>query len=320
MRTDVDFLYGAMDVFVLPSHREGFPRSAMEAAASQLPVVATDIRGCRDVVEHGVNGFLVPVRDPEALAAAIKKLGEDAGMRRRMGEAGRARAVDRFDEARVVDRVLAEYRRVARRKGLTPPEPIMIDRVTIRKARPDDATALAVLHSSGIDSGFLPRLGPRFMRRLYQALIEFDDGLVLVADDGFGPVGFVAGVLDTGHFYRSFLRHHGVAAGWAAVPSALRPSVMSRVWESLRYEGTDSPGAELLAMALIPAVRGQSLGTRLGGRFLEQIAEAGAPEVRVVVGSGNSHAIAAYRKMGFIKTGTIEVHVGDESVVMTWSG
>ncbi|MEA2057639.1 MAG: glycosyltransferase family 4 protein, partial [Actinomycetota bacterium] len=69
MRSDVDALYGAMDIFVLPSHREGFPRAAMEAAATGIPVVATDIRGCREVVDPGVNGLLVPVRDADALAA-----------------------------------------------------------------------------------------------------------------------------------------------------------------------------------------------------------------------------------------------------------
>ena len=52
-RADVDWLYAGMDVFVLASHREGFPRTPMEAAAMGLPVVATDIRGCRQVVEHG---------------------------------------------------------------------------------------------------------------------------------------------------------------------------------------------------------------------------------------------------------------------------
>src|SRR5206468_2426506 len=69
-RDDVDALYSAMDLFVLPSHREGFPRAAMEAAASGLPVIATDVRGCRQVVEPEVTGLLVPVRDPVPLAAA----------------------------------------------------------------------------------------------------------------------------------------------------------------------------------------------------------------------------------------------------------
>jgi glycosyltransferase involved in cell wall biosynthesis len=118
MRTDVDELYRAMDIFVLPSHREGFPRAAMEAAAMGLPVVASDIRGCREVVDHGVNGLLFPVRDAQALEAAIKKLGEDDAARARMGEAGPRKARTSFDEDQVVAIVLDTYRRLAHRKGL----------------------------------------------------------------------------------------------------------------------------------------------------------------------------------------------------------
>jgi glycosyltransferase involved in cell wall biosynthesis len=117
-RDDVDALYAAMDVFVLASHREGYPRAAMEAAAMSLPVVATDIRGCRQVVEDGVTGLLTPVRDPPALLAALRALGDDPSHRARMGAAARARAVAHFDERRVVEIVLDTYREVARRKGV----------------------------------------------------------------------------------------------------------------------------------------------------------------------------------------------------------
>jgi glycosyltransferase involved in cell wall biosynthesis len=120
-RDDVDALYGAMDVFALPSHREGFPRAAMEAAAMGLPVVATDIRGCRQVVDPDRNGLLVAVRDPVALAAALTSLGEDGPRRARMASAARAIALERFDERRVVARVMATYRDVARRKELDLP-------------------------------------------------------------------------------------------------------------------------------------------------------------------------------------------------------
>src|SRR5690606_30198843 len=118
MREDVDRLYGAMDLFVLPSWREGFPRAAMEAAASGLPVIATDVRGCRQVVDDGVTGLLVPVRDPVALAAAIRALGEDEERRRAMGRPAVERALAHFDERRVVEIVLGTYREVAARKGL----------------------------------------------------------------------------------------------------------------------------------------------------------------------------------------------------------
>lgn len=107
-REDVDRLYAAMDVFCLPSHREGFPRAAMEAAASGLPVVASDIRGCRQVVDPGITGALVPVRDPGALARALHPYGDPA-VRAERGAAGRTKAVADFDESQVVARVLAAY-------------------------------------------------------------------------------------------------------------------------------------------------------------------------------------------------------------------
>ncbi|MCX7621335.1 MAG: glycosyltransferase family 4 protein, partial [Acidimicrobiales bacterium] len=71
LRHDVERLYTGMDLYLLASHREGFPRSAMEASAMGLPVVATDIRGCRQVVDHGHTGLLVPVHDPVAIAEAV---------------------------------------------------------------------------------------------------------------------------------------------------------------------------------------------------------------------------------------------------------
>lgn len=100
--------HAAMDVFCLPSHREGFPRAAMEAAAMGLPVVATNIRGCRQVVEDRVNGLLVPVGDPGGLAAALQRLALSEE-RQAMGAAGRVKACREFDEQDVVRRVLASY-------------------------------------------------------------------------------------------------------------------------------------------------------------------------------------------------------------------
>ena len=120
MRRDVERIYQAMDVFVLPSHREGFPRAAMEAAASGLPVIATNIRGCRQVVEDGITGFLFPVRDVDALTEAITRIGDNSELRSAQSRASVERARIHFDEREIVNRVMRSYAEVATRKGIYP--------------------------------------------------------------------------------------------------------------------------------------------------------------------------------------------------------
>lgn len=116
MRLDMPRLYAIMDVFVLPSHREGLPRTLMEASAMGKPVVATDIRGCREVVKDRDTGILVPVKDADALAGAILSLLQDDARARAMGLAGRRRAEELFDERKVFQRVEAEYERLLKEK------------------------------------------------------------------------------------------------------------------------------------------------------------------------------------------------------------
>lgn len=323
MRPDLDELYPAMDIFVLASHREGFPRAAMEAAAMGLPVIATDIRGCREVVRDGFNGLLVPVEDPPALETAIRRLGEDPDFRADLGRAGAALAKREFDEERVVTRVLDAYREGARRKGLwelasslehPPSEP-----VTIRPARPSDLPTVAALHTEGIDTGFLTRLGPRLLRVLYRSLTSYRDGILLVADDGCGPRGFVAGVTSTPRFYRYFVTRWGVRALIAAFPWLFRPEVLRRAWETLRYPGQGGVDAELLSMAVAPGGRGCGLGTRLGEALLEEFRRRGIEQAKVVVGADNRIAGNLYRKLGFVPSWFIEVHAGEPSEALVWS-
>ncbi|CAB3865739.1 glycosyltransferase family 4 protein [Achromobacter anxifer] len=100
-RSDVAALYAASHIAVLPSYREGLPKSLIEAAACARAVVTTDVPGCRDAIEPGETGLLVPVRDAQALADAIARLAEDAALRQRMGAAGRTLAEREFNIERV---------------------------------------------------------------------------------------------------------------------------------------------------------------------------------------------------------------------------
>ncbi len=116
-RDDVADLYASFDLYVLASHREGFPRSAMEAAAMGLPVIATDVRGCRQVVDDGASGLLVPARDAVALAGAIESLVVDHDRRASMGSAARSKALVEFDQQQVIELTLETYERLLAAHG-----------------------------------------------------------------------------------------------------------------------------------------------------------------------------------------------------------
>lgn len=115
-RSDMPELYSLMDVVALPSYREGFPRSLMEAASMSKPVVASDVSGCRQAVAEGENGFLVPVKDASALASKIKLLLDDAALRARLGARGREIAEERFDVEKVIERLRGFYEELLKRK------------------------------------------------------------------------------------------------------------------------------------------------------------------------------------------------------------
>jgi glycosyltransferase involved in cell wall biosynthesis len=93
--------YAALDIFCLPSHREGFPNVNLEAAATGLPVVTTTATGCIDSIRTGVDGILVPPRNPDALALAIEELVRDSSLRHTYGQQGRDRVIELFDERRI---------------------------------------------------------------------------------------------------------------------------------------------------------------------------------------------------------------------------
>jgi len=106
---DMPSLYRTIDAVVLPSYREGLPKVLVEGAAAGLPLVTTDVPGCREVVTDGHDGLLVPARDPQALAEAIARLQDDPDLRARLGNAARAKALAQFDGHIIIDRFFKVY-------------------------------------------------------------------------------------------------------------------------------------------------------------------------------------------------------------------
>lgn len=104
-------------IAVLPSYREGLPKSLLEAAACGKPLVATDVPGCRDILIHGVTGLLVPPQDSAALAAAIQALLDDPSLRTAMGAAARELVVRSFSVEKVTGQMIRLYRELLASQG-----------------------------------------------------------------------------------------------------------------------------------------------------------------------------------------------------------
>jgi glycosyltransferase involved in cell wall biosynthesis len=109
---DIGAIWKRAHIAVLPSRREGLPKSLLEAAACGRPMVATDVPGCREIARNGINAVLVMPDDPVALAEALKTLADDAGLRRRYGEAGRRMIEDEFSSERIGQQTVALYDRL----------------------------------------------------------------------------------------------------------------------------------------------------------------------------------------------------------------
>lgn len=115
--------YAAMDIFVLPSYREGIPRACMEAATMMRPVIASDIRGCREVVLNGETGLLIPPGDSASLADAIERLYRDRALATKMGDQARQRIVSNFNSKDVCRRLCAFYAQLGATEKVRREEP-----------------------------------------------------------------------------------------------------------------------------------------------------------------------------------------------------
>jgi len=112
-RSDMPSVYNQAHVVALPTaYGEGVPTALLEAAACGRPVVASDIPGCRDVIQEGVTGFLVPPNNPQALAEALERLALDSQLRSKMGAAGRLSVLENFTHERINAATLEVYRRI----------------------------------------------------------------------------------------------------------------------------------------------------------------------------------------------------------------
>lgn len=192
----------------------------------------------------------------------------------------------------------------------------------IRAAVEADATRLAELHASRISEGFLPTLGPRFLRRLYRRIVRSAGAFAYVAEPerASGEVlGFAAAALDLRALYKDFVLHDGIPAAIAAAPRLA--SSWRRVLETLRYPDAvpGLPAAEILAVAVDPVASGHGLGSRLVDATTTELARRGVQTAKVVTTTDNAAALKMYERSGFTRQTRTEVHGGTTSEVLVWS-
>jgi GNAT superfamily N-acetyltransferase len=172
-----------------------------------------------------------------------------------------------------------------------------------------DFHAVAALHRQSIAEGFLSTLGERFLARLYRAIAEDPGSAVRVAvAEGAGALeGFVAGTVDTRAMYRRVLGRQWLWFGLLLAPSALKPRVLRRILETMRYgrtAGVQDPSvrAELLAVAVAPGARGKGVGRSLIAGLEQFYAERGVQTYKVVTAADDPVSNAFYAACGFAPT------------------
>lgn len=115
-RTDVDEIYALMDIFVLPTYREGVGASILEASAMERPVIATNTGGCPEAIDNGITGILIPLKNVEKLSQAIIYLLNNPEKAKQMGRLGRKKILREFSQELIFDRMETEYQRLIKEK------------------------------------------------------------------------------------------------------------------------------------------------------------------------------------------------------------
>jgi ribosomal protein S18 acetylase RimI-like enzyme len=173
----------------------------------------------------------------------------------------------------------------------------------IRPLQPKHAAAVAKLHMEGINTGFLSSLGGAFLRQLYTAIPQCPCGFGFVWEENDGTtLGFIACTENTGRLYRQALLRRGLPMAMPLAKHALRPSVVGRMIQTLRYPGQigdDLPAAEVLAIAVDAAARSKGIGKALMDAAIMAFSRRGIPKVKVAVWAENDAANQYYRRCGF---------------------
>ena len=316
-REDIRELLSITDIYVLPSYREGLPHSILEAMSMSKPVVTTEVPGCMEVVENGVNGILVPPKNSSKLAQAIVKLVLDSALRNRFGDAGRDKALKFFSNKIILKEVLNLYKSLI-------PGIMHEDGPWIRKATLADCPLIAKMHRECLPQSFLGSLGLNFLTLLYKELLKYQNGIILVSQEDALPCGFIAGISNSKSFYNYFLKNNFIELFIILLPKLFNLNVLNKIFEDLAYNkktwANSVPQAELLSIAVNTGSRKKGLGKNLFASLVYEFRIIGVHEFKILVGGGLGGAKDFYKELGCQKIYGFKLHNETESDIYVFRG
>jgi len=308
-REDIPDLLAACDLVALPSLREGLSIALLEAMAAGKPVVATSIGSNVTVASQAEMALLVPPCDPQALAEAILRCGQDPALRTRLGNNARHVFESRYTEQRMLNAYRKAYFGLLSMKcpalmnSSVLPKIRVIQRV--RRAEKADLPRIVAIHQEAFSHFFLTRLGRGFLYRYYDLVLRYRAGILLVSEGSDGLEGFACGFADPEEFYALMRRRR--RSFLAPVLSALvrRPSLAAEIARGIgrverRASLRTAQSCELSSIAVSPEAGGRGVGKALVKAFLDAAWLWGAHHVTLDTDADdNETANALYQRSGF---------------------
>jgi glycosyltransferase involved in cell wall biosynthesis/GNAT superfamily N-acetyltransferase len=290
---------------VLPSLREGTPRSVLEALATGRAVVTTDVPGCRETIVDGWNGYKVPPSDPYAIASALLKYCTDPEKLRQHGNNGRRLAEMKFDVNQVNERLIAplqaRLRARSERDRMEASAPFAVTDYFARSEVP----AIAQMHMDAFPDYFMTSLGKHFLVQFYLAFTEDPSSVVSVAREPGGRIlGVAVGSAQPAGFFRRALVHRFTGFALAGLSAVLsNPGSVFRLVRGAMYRGDQprgSGGALLSTIAVVPTYQGGGVGQAVLESWERNAVYKGATEAYLTTDSDkNVRVNHFYQKAGW---------------------